>query len=61
MDEVPTPEQMAQYLHDLGLPEDDVLDILREAGERFGWTKELNETGLRYLKPDAPEGEAQSA
>lgn len=50
---VPTPEEMAELLRASGMPEDDVLDLLRQAGELYGWNDRLNKTGLLYLKPGA--------
>lgn len=53
---VPTPEELATLFRESGMPEDDVLDLLRKAGELYGWNDRLNKVGLLYLKPDVPEG-----
>lgn len=52
---MPTPRQVAEQLRASGMAEDDVMDMLKELGDKTGWTPQINDVGLHYLKPDAPE------
>ncbi len=45
----PTSQAVAQWLRQ-HFTEGEALDLLRIAGERWGWTKQLNETGRWLLK-----------
>lgn len=56
-----TPAQCAELLRASGMAEDDVVDMLYLVAQKYGWTVEINEVGLHYLKPQAHEGEEKAA
>lgn len=60
-DEIPTAREVADWLRSI-MPVEAALDLLNETAKATGgWTPELNEVGLRLLKPDAPEGGERAA
>lgn len=44
-----TPEEMALYLEQSGMSEDDALELFQFIGNTYGWTPKLNEAGKLYL------------
>lgn len=45
-----TPERMADILYRSVYPEDDVLDMIKQVGDRFGYTERLNRTAELYMQ-----------
>jgi hypothetical protein len=58
--DIPTPQELATFLWE-HFTEGEALDLLRIAGERWGWTWQLNMTSLLLLKPYAEAGKERWA
>lgn len=56
----PAPQEMAARLR-TDYSEGEALDLILVAAKRWGWTPQLNATGLHLLKPNAPRGAETSA